>query len=250
MKDKKPVVEFKSFNFEFKELQEDGTFTGYTSIFGNIDGGSDRVFKGSFLRSINARNSSKYEGYFPVLFSHLYKDPAIGKAKFEEDDNGLLTHGKLFIDVWDKAKGIYYNMKEKVSNSMSFMYDIIKSDFEEVDGKQVRNLRELKIFETSILNTGFSMNEMADITNVKDFLIDHKELDSRLKSIEHSLGILTKKEKIENFDGNIEKEMKALRDRFSELAFTKGTPENPELATVKKTIQDLTSQIKNDLKLY
>jgi len=247
MSNKKP--EFKAFNLEVKEMKDDGSFTGYTSIFGNVDSGNDRVHKGAFLRSINAREQSKFNGFFPVLFAHDYHRPAIGQAKFKEDDKGLFTFGKLFIDVWEDAKGIFYNMKNLVSNSMSFMFDTLKYDYENFQGKDIRNLREVKIFETSILNTGFSMNELADIEEIKSKAIESREIETRLKTMEKTLISLSKNTYDEEFKDKINQDLKALQETLSQLVPKKDTFDNLELAEITKSIQALTSRIKSDLKI-
>src|SRR3990167_11559821 len=107
-------TEFKAFKLEMKDMNDEaGTFDGYAAVFGNVDEVGDRIEKGSFLRSINSRG-----GIFPLMFSHRYQDPAIGKAILSEDAYGLLAKGTLFKDKIDRAREVYTNMKEGVSNSM------------------------------------------------------------------------------------------------------------------------------------
>lgn len=240
MNKKEKNKEYKSFKFQLKDMNEGtGEFEGYASIFGSVDQGGDIVQKGAFSRSINNRGTSP----FPILFSHDFREPAIGKATLSEDSIGLFTKGKLFIDRTEKIKHIFLNMKDDVSNSMSFMYDVIQSTFGEIEGNAVRYLKELRIFEVSILNSGFGMHEQAGITTVKQTEIEARELEKRLKAIETTLEQLKQNTNDKDFKTKIEEDLNALHQKIAELAPKKDTFADDELAVITKSVREITAQI-------
>ena len=44
-------MEYKSFKLKLKNIDEQGTFEGYASVFGNVDPVGDIVEKGSFQKN-------------------------------------------------------------------------------------------------------------------------------------------------------------------------------------------------------
>ena len=53
IKSESGVREFKSFQFELESADENtGEFSGYASVFGNVDDGGDVVEKGAFAQTI------------------------------------------------------------------------------------------------------------------------------------------------------------------------------------------------------
>ena len=48
-------MERKTFEFEIKELSEEGQFTGYLSTFGNVDAGDDMIEPGAFKKTLREK---------------------------------------------------------------------------------------------------------------------------------------------------------------------------------------------------
>ncbi|MGH9503827.1 MAG: HK97 family phage prohead protease [Terriglobales bacterium] len=139
---------------EIKSLDAEGKFTGLASVYGNVDLGGDVVQPGAFQKTIADRG-----GEVPLLFAHDMRQP-IGLAKLQDTARGLAVDGQLVLDV-PKAKEAYSLLKARVLRGLSIGYDAVKSDI--VGG--VRHLKELKLFEVSIVVV--PMNEMATVTAVK-----------------------------------------------------------------------------------
>lgn len=151
----------KTFPFEIKEVDETdatGEFTGYASVFDNVDLGNEIVERGAFARTIN---SSK--GKVPVLWSHNPYIPAIGQGlEMEEDKKGLLIKAQLNLDQ-QLARDVYSNMKKGITNGLSIGYDIIVDEWDKRNS--VHRLKELKLWEYSVVT--FPMNPKARSTSVK-----------------------------------------------------------------------------------
>lgn len=146
-------MEKKSFKFELKELNEDGTFEGYASTFNKVDHGGDTVEPGAFAKTL------KENDQFPVHWYHNYYEP-VGGIHGEEDEKGLFVKGYLILEV-QRAKELYALMRKKVVNMLSIGYDVIKQTWDE----EVRILKEIKLWEVSIVTWG--MDQEAFITDVK-----------------------------------------------------------------------------------
>ena len=148
-------MEKKSFKFELKELNEDGTFEGYASTFDKVDHGNDLIVSGAFKKTL------KENEQFPVHWYHRILEP-VGGIHGEEDSKGLKVNGYLVLEV-QRAKELYALMLKKVVNMLSIGYDVIKSTWDTVTG--IRTLKEIKLWEVSIVTWG--MDQEAFITDVK-----------------------------------------------------------------------------------
>lgn len=140
-----------------KAMNEDGTFNGYASIFGNKDLGGDIVVKGAFKELV--RNQ---DGKVTVLWQHGVREP-IGVADVEQDDVGLKFEGSLVLDD-PVARRARAHMKAGSVRGMSIGYDVLPGgQIEDEDG--TRRLTGLKLWEISVVT--FGMNPKAQIERVK-----------------------------------------------------------------------------------
>lgn len=150
--------------FEIKEVNDEGEFEGFASVYGNADLGGDIVEKGAFTRTIKARPT------VAILWRH---DAPIGKGIIEDSEKGLKIRGKLTLAV-TQAKDAHALMKDGVVKGLSIGFTAVKDEVK--DG--VRHLREVKLWEVSL--TPFPMNEKALVTNVKE----QKDFDEELNRIQ------------------------------------------------------------------
>lgn len=159
-------VEYKTFSLKLDDVDTQGTIRGYASTFGNVDLGFDVVSKGAFKKSIKESGGGK----IPILADH---DPSkqIGwNFRAEEDDTGLFVEGKLDLNV-QSAREKYSLAKTALSlgakMGLSIGYMTIKAEPDR-DKPMVRHLKELKLFEYSIVT--FPMNTEAMITSAKSLV--------------------------------------------------------------------------------
>ncbi len=185
-------------------LTEEGTFTGYASIFGNKDSYNDIVQKGAFTNSLRDRKVK-------LLWQHCPNKP-IGKfTKIYEDDKGLFVEGQLFLDI-QLAQEAYSLLKNDGIDGISIGYRNIKTEYDEEN--DIRYLKEVELYEASIVT--FPANETATVMDVKKEEKPQINIDNvkTLKEITDFLKIkgLTKSErnaiivKIKNFVINEHKE--------------------------------------------
>jgi HK97 family phage prohead protease len=160
-------METKVFKLQIKEMTEEGKFTGYLSVFNNIDQGGDLVEPTAFKRTLR-RNK-----VFPLLWAHSSQDPShvIGTFHGKEDDYGLLINGEFFLDQTGgkEAHAVVKKLHERGGKpGLSIGYKALQWDMEDIKGQPVRRLKEVQLYEGSI--TLFPMNEEAQIQSIKDAL--------------------------------------------------------------------------------
>lgn len=158
----------KSFNLEIKAVQEDGFFSGYGAVFGNIDWYNDVILPGAFTASIakwRAKNKMP-----PVLWNHNDSEPIGVYTNIYEDEKGLYVEGKLLVDDVPRAKSTHALLKAGAIDGLSIGYSTKKAN-QQTNG--VRELVEVDLSEISIVTQ--PANERSLITSVKSKL-DEGEL--------------------------------------------------------------------------
>lgn len=144
---------------------KDGQFIAYASVFGNKDSYGDVVMPGAFDRTL--AEWLKSGDVIPILFGHNMSDPDYnlgGVSSAEEDAVGLKIVGDLDLDN-PKALQTYRMLKGRRIRQMSFAYDEIDSGPAVHDGEHVWELRELKLYEVSVVTIG--ANQETEILAVK-----------------------------------------------------------------------------------
>lgn len=160
----------KQIRFDVKSLNDNGTFTGFAAVYGNVDQGNDVIDPGAFKTTLAARG-----GRVPLLYQHNPREP-IGIGNLTDSEKGLVIEGKLVLSV-PRAKEAYDLLKEEVLRGLSIGYEVVQEKM--VGG--VRYLKEIKLFEVSLVT--FPMNELALVTGVKS----DAEWDELFKQMEETL---------------------------------------------------------------
>ena len=150
-----------TFHSEVKANDDKGTFTGYGSIFGNEDQGSDIMQKGAFTKSLEQRPASKVK----MLYQHKTDEPIGVFTEMYEDSKGLFVKGQLAMGT-QKGREAYELLKMGALDGMSigFRADPDKQGYNE-NKRGTRTLKEVDLMEISLVT--FPMNERALIENVK-----------------------------------------------------------------------------------
>lgn len=170
IKSENATREYKSVSFELESADEKtGEFSGYASVFGNVDDSGDIVDKGAFSKTI-VEDFARIK----ILSQHDQCELPIGKPiELREDDKGLYIRGK--ISNTQKGRDIQTLLKDGVLNELSIGYDAI--DYEIDEENHVRHLKQIRLWEVSIVT--WAMNDQATIDDVKSLA---EELRAEAKS--------------------------------------------------------------------
>lgn len=168
---KHAALKMRDFDFEVKaaDVADDGTFTGYGSVFGNEDSYGEIVAKGAFKNSLRELKAKKRA--VPVLWQHNANAPIGVYDELSEDANGLYVKGRLLIDGVAQAKEAHALMKAGAVSGLSIGYWVRKSSFDEKTN--IRTLLELDLVEVSLVT--FPANDDARVDGVK-FKLAHGQL--------------------------------------------------------------------------
>ena len=150
---------------EIKAVNEDGLFSGYASVFEEIDSYRDIVKRGAFEKTL-AESESKGRAV-PILWQHDAAKPIGVYTELKEDEHGLYVEGQLNMDV-QQAREALSLLRQKALSGISIGYNSVRYDTDVKSG--VRRLYELKLYEASLVT--FPACDGARVTDVKTILAD------------------------------------------------------------------------------
>ncbi len=150
---------------EIKAVIEDGLFSGYASVFEEIDSYRDIVKRGAFEKTL-AESESKGRAV-PILWQHDAAKPIGVYTELKEDEHGLYVEGQLNMDV-QQAREALSLLRQKALSGISIGYNSVRYDTDVKSG--VRRLYELKLYEASLVT--FPACDGARVTDVKTILAD------------------------------------------------------------------------------
>jgi HK97 family phage prohead protease len=148
--------------FEVREIDDAGVFSGYASVFGVKDTYGTVFDKGAFKKTLR-----DHKGWLPLVWMHDPSEP-IGRALVEEDETGLMVkEGRLDLDVQRGAE-VYSGMKKGYITEMSHSFASIRdATVKDSDGDEVLHYKEVRSFEISPVTANFASNDEAEITSVR-----------------------------------------------------------------------------------
>ena len=159
-------MEKKGFPAQVKQI-EGRTVSGIASVFGVLDSYDDIVHLGAFKKTLKERRQ-----HLRHLWQHDFDSPPIATIKdirelkadeLPKDMQKLagITGGLLverdYLNT-ERANEVLEGIRNGAISEMSFAFDPLKFDFEEMDmdgrSVMVRNIREVRLYETSDVNWG------------------------------------------------------------------------------------------------
>lgn len=147
--------------FEVKAVDDKGRFSGYGSVFGNVDAYQEVVAPGAVAESLAAwKDAGKLP---PVLWQHRSGEPIGPYLEMREDAHGLFVEGQLLVDDVVRAREARALMKARAVNGLSIGFVTREDSFDKVTG--VRTLKKIDLWEVSVVT--FPANPAAQISNVK-----------------------------------------------------------------------------------
>jgi uncharacterized protein len=152
------VPETKFAGAELSEVEADGSFSGYASIFGETDLNRDVVEPGAFLKSLRRRGA----GGVPMLFQHDPATPIGVWEEIREDRRGLFVRGRLMPEV-AKAREVLALMRAGAIDGLSIGFRTVRGRTDARTG--VRRLLEVDLWEISVVT--FPMLPAARVSMVK-----------------------------------------------------------------------------------
>ena len=157
---------------DFKMLDEksEGKFEAYVSIFNNVDYADEVIVKGAFAESLQRKLPK-------IAWSHNWEEIIGTVESATEDERGLKIVGQLVLSV-QKAKEAYDLMKAGAIDEFSIGYGVLSARYEEREGKSIRILEKLDLYEVSPVLVGCNnQTELLDIKSAEQKVAEIKEIN-------------------------------------------------------------------------
>jgi HK97 family phage prohead protease len=107
-------------SLELRGIAFDGSFSGYASVFGEVDLGRDVIERGAFRRSLEERGASGIR----MLYQHDPAQPIGAWRTIREDERGLYVEGVLAPDV-ARAKEVHSLMNTGALDGLSIGFQTV-----------------------------------------------------------------------------------------------------------------------------
>lgn len=140
------------------QVTGDGIFSGYASLFGQVDLGKDIVERGAFAKSLRTRGAAGIR----MLFQHDPNQPIGSWVELKEDARGLFVRGRLAKDV-GRARDVHNLLRGGALDGLSIGFRATRARKDHATG--VRHILEADLWEISIVT--FPMLPQARIDTVK-----------------------------------------------------------------------------------
>lgn len=143
----------------------DGTFSGYASVFNEVDLGNDSIAPNAFNKSLLKRNVSDIR----MLFQHNPDEPIGVWEEITRTDHGLKVHGRITQSV-SRGAEVLELMRAGAIDGLSIGFKTVRAKQDKQ--KNIRRIIEADLWEISIVT--FPMQETARVESVKTNLSGKK----------------------------------------------------------------------------
>jgi HK97 family phage prohead protease len=104
-------------SLQLKSMDEQGYFSGYASVFNNVDQQNDLIMPGAFESCISVPKNIK------LLWQHMSEEPIGVIEELREDRYGLYIKARLLLDL-AKGREVYTLLTNGAVNGLSIGYKI------------------------------------------------------------------------------------------------------------------------------
>ena len=159
-------MHYKSFSFTADTVAEDGTFTGYASVFNEKDLGGDIVVPTAFDQWLAIYSQGKTS--LPILFNHN-SDLVLGAfTELKPDGVGLWVKGQLNLETVEGREKRAL-LKQGALSGMSIGYSFYPGGIKYDAVQEAWMLTNLELWEISLAT--FPMNTSARVGDVKNLIV-------------------------------------------------------------------------------
>lgn len=166
--------ETKYVSSKMDSVRLDGTFTGYASVYNEIDLGNDIVLPGAFKNSLRTRGPKNIR----MLFQHNPDEPIGVWEEIVETSKGLKVRGRITAGV-ERGKEVLKLMRAGALDGLSIGFKTVRSQKDKI--QKTRNIIEADLWEISIVT--FPMQENARINSVKNLIPTNKNKFAKYPTI-------------------------------------------------------------------
>ncbi len=151
-----------------EEVEIDGSFSGYASVFGLPDLGNDVIEQGAFARALKERGASGVR----MLWQHDAAEPIGVWTQIREDARGLYVEGRLAKGV-ARAREALELMRSGGLDGLSIGFRTVRARKDARTG--LRHITQADLWEISVVT--FPMLQQARVTGIKAGLPTIREFE-------------------------------------------------------------------------
>lgn len=151
-----------------EEVEIDGSFSGYASVFGLPDLGNDVIEQGAFARALKERGASGVR----MLWQHDAAEPIGVWTQIREDARGLYVEGRLAKGV-ARAREALELMRSGGLDGLSIGFRTVRARKDARTG--LRHITQADLWEISVVT--FPMLPQARVTVIKAGLPTIREFE-------------------------------------------------------------------------
>ena len=145
-----------------EDISQSGRFSGYASVFGEVDMGNDIVERGAFSRYLGKHSPSDIR----MLFQHNPDEPVGVWEVIREDNKGLFVTGKL-SNATNRGRELSDLMRQGAIDGLSIGFKTVRS--KKNKNSNIRTILEADLWEISIVT--FPMQAGARVEAVKNMAL-------------------------------------------------------------------------------
>ena len=166
---------FKNLDFKPSSVSDEGTFSGYASVFNIEDSHSDIILPGAFTNTLDRK--------IKLLWQHEPSSPIGNVISLQEDSKGLFVDAKLNLKT-ALGREAYELLKEGNIDGLSIGF-IVRDYYYDKLGR--RCIAALDLYEISVVT--FPSNEESKVIEVKEFDAQISELSRQLDKLISAMGL-------------------------------------------------------------
>jgi HK97 family phage prohead protease len=170
----------------FRNVEQDGTFSGYACVFNEPDYRGDVILPGAFAATIAARGPEKIR----LLYQHDETRPLGILTEMKEDEKGLFVRGKVNVET-ECGRDCVSLMRQGALTGMSIGADEMayeEDEDEDENGYRKKQVGSVSLMEISIVTfPAFENAQIDSATMAADGLValsDSLEIDGQPRRTE------------------------------------------------------------------
>jgi uncharacterized protein len=152
-------MEFRKMDFELRDIDsQTGEFEGIIST-PSLD-----TYGTIFEPSAFKKTARETKGEVAILYHHDPQRPIGLSSSIDIGDEKVTTRGMIDLDI-ELGRNIFSGMKKRYINELSIGFSRVKEKWDKVRNAMI--IKEVRLFEYSLITRGFASNRDAGITSVR-----------------------------------------------------------------------------------
>jgi HK97 family phage prohead protease len=199
-----------------------GEFEGIAAVFGSLVETTPptKIQPGAFVKTLVERGSK-----VRILWQHDTAEPIGRPVRLEEIEEGLFVRARL--SDTQRGREAIRLIQDQVVTELSIGFDPLQAVLVEEDGQTVRHLKELKLYEVSLVS--FAADPQARITSVTPGDLDLEDYEARAAA----------RLRDPSRDADRRQVLADVRSKLAEMERIAGAADRKQAAEIRRQLREL-----------